>query len=61
MSVYPVLRALERAMEREPYMRLGQLLINVVPLGRDPFYVENDELIAYLDNFRKDEDAEQAH
>lgn len=55
-SAYPILRSLEDAMEREPHLRVGQLLVNAVPLDRDLFYVEDDELEAYLEAFVPKED-----
>jgi len=39
-----------------PDMRLGQLMIDVFTLikGRDPFYIEDDEMIELVEKFCKD-------
>ncbi len=37
-----------------PDLRLGQLLINVIGLGRDPFYVEDDDLVKMIEDYQKD-------
>lgn len=34
-----------------PDLRLGQILTNVVPRGVDLFYVEEDYLIKYIDDY----------
>lgn len=44
-----MLAVLERVWLRESDLRLGQLLVNISPAGRDPFHVEDDEWAAALD------------
>jgi hypothetical protein len=34
-----------------PQLRLGQLLINVIPIDKDLYYITDEELIEYLNNY----------
>ena len=51
MDVSPILWALTRALERYPHLRVGQLIANAVPVGRDLFYVEDEDLMTYIEAF----------
>lgn len=55
-SAHPILWSLQDAMERNPYLRVGQLLLNATPVGRDLYYVEDEDLMAYLEAFIPNED-----
>ena len=43
-----VLEAIKQLWEQHPDWRLGQLIRNVAPLGKDVFYVEDDVLLEGL-------------
>jgi hypothetical protein len=43
--------AIKRAMHKFPYMRLGQIIENAIPLKMDLFYMHDEDLIKYLDEF----------
>lgn len=45
---------LARAWEMVPDWRFGQLMFNAISeMGRDPFYLEDDKMIEYLENYTK--------
>ena len=47
-----VLEELKKIWEQYPDWRLGQLLVNL-PFERDPFFIEDDEMIIFLQNIQK--------
>ncbi len=46
-----VIETLRKVWFQYPDLRLGQLLINVVPNGKDLFYIEEDELVELLNKY----------
>lgn len=45
---------LARAWENVPDWRFGQLMFNALSeIGKDPFYVEDDKMIKYLEDYCK--------
>lgn len=46
-------KALQEALTETPALRIGQLISNALPTGRDLFYVSDDELIAALKGYKK--------
>lgn len=46
-----LLERLAAVAERNAHLRIGQLIVNALPVGRDPFYVEDWELADLLDAF----------
>lgn len=46
-----VLRTIQMIWEEKPQLRLGQLLLNAVPNGTDPYNIEDEELEAMLLEF----------
>lgn len=49
--IEPTFDAIKKLWYRYPDLRLGQLLTNVVPQGKDLFYVEEDELMEYIEAY----------
>jgi hypothetical protein len=45
------LTCLSEVARRNPELRVGQLLVNALPLGLDPFYVEDAQLSTLLRDF----------
>ena len=52
--IRPICERLATAWERFPDMRLGQLICNAYSgVMRDPFFIEDDELIEMIEEFVK--------
>ena len=50
--IKPFLNTLEKAWNKVPDWRFGQLMVNVLnSLPRDPFFYEEDELMAEFEKF----------
>ena len=49
--IRPICERLATAWERFPDMRLGQLICNAYIGKRDPFFIEDDELIEMIEKF----------
>jgi len=45
-----ILEAIKKAWERSPDLRLGQLIVNATPAGKDGFFIEDDMLLQGLAN-----------
>ena len=53
--IRPFLERLEKAWNEVPDWRFGQLMCNVLgSMPRDPFFLEDDEMIEYFENYFKE-------
>jgi len=43
-----LLEAIKKYWEQYPDLRLGQIVVNMTEPGKDPFYLEDDELYARI-------------
>jgi len=46
-----VLAAIRSTWYLYPQLRLGQLIVNAIPVGQDPFYVTDPSLVALLEKY----------
>ena len=54
--IKPFLERLEKVWNKVPDWRFGQLMCNVLnSMRKDPFYVEDDKMIEYFEDFFKEE------
>ena len=51
--INPTLNIIRNIWYKFPELRLGQLLTNITPAGKDLFYLEDDELIERLKEYEK--------
>lgn len=49
--IEPVLNSIRKLWYVYPDLRLCQLLSNVIPSDRDPYYIEDDELVEYIESY----------
>ena len=49
------LRKIKEIWNKNPDLRLGQLLINITPDAKSLYFIEDEDLINLLENFYKDE------
>lgn len=49
--IEPTFDAIRKLWYQYPDLRLGQLLENVIPEGKDLFYVEEEDLVQYIEDY----------
>ena len=49
--IEPTFDAIRKLWYQYPDLRLGQLLSNVIPKGKDLFWVEEKDLIQYIEDY----------